>query len=158
MLGRTIRKPWAELSALRERTQITLELRGDAALQRGGRTARVQEWASQGLIDQTTAQEALLSTPDVRKASRDALSPVRLVEWQIRRVIENPDDWFDAQPNKDTPLAIAVERSARMIQRAMVEGADPETITQLQAYRGQAERLLREQTAPAPVEQEIPLE
>jgi hypothetical protein len=147
-LGRSRRQKWSDLQRLRERCDIRLELRGDGALSRGGRVARTQEWASQGLIDESWAQQSLLETPDATAAARAALAPIHLVEWQLRTVIEQ-EDWREAQPGADTPLDLAVARATQTIQRAIVEGANPLTIARLREYKGQAERQLADLRAGA---------
>jgi hypothetical protein len=149
-LGRPIRRSWSDLTKLRQDKNIALELRGEAALGRGGRTARIQEWASQGLLDPAIAKEALLSTPDLRKAARDALAPIRLVEWQLRMIVENDNRW-DAQPDADTPRDLAIQRVTSMIQRARVEGAKAETVERLRDYRYAAQALPTAQVALPPM-------
>lgn len=146
-LGRPKRRSWQDLTKLQQSKNISLELRGSAALGRGGRTARLQEWASQGLVPPEIAKEALLSTPDLRKAARDALAPIRLVEWQLRTVVETAE-WWEAQPDADTPLDLAIQRATSMIQRARVEGAKPETLERLREYRLQAQNEQAKQQPP----------
>ena len=150
-LGRRQRVPWADLCRTRDRCKISIEARGAAAISRGGRTARIQEWAAQGLIAQDLAREALLSSPDAKSTARIALAPIRLVEWQLRAVIEARDgDWSHARPDNDTPLDIALARARATIQRATVEGAEYETLERLREYQLQCQELLRAAAPPAP--------
>jgi hypothetical protein len=153
-LGRATKKTWKDLTEIRNRCSISLEKSGTAAAQRGGRVARIQEWASQGLIDPSIAKQELLTDPDTRAAARLALAPIRMVEWQIRGVIEGTGDMAASMPNTDTDLALAIQRVTAVIQLAYVEGAEDETIARLKNYKTTAEQMLLRMQPPAPIPSE----
>ena len=113
--------------------------------------AKIIDLAGRKLIDETVAQEMMLSTPDVARAARLSLAGTRFVEWQLDNVIRDAE--LDvSQPTNDmddATLATAIDRATKYIYLAHTEGAEGATLERLRTYKLTAESLLRTR-APAP--------
>lgn len=145
---------WADLRKQTGNSVIDVEMRGELAGTRAGRMATIVDLASRRLIDEATAQEMMLSTPDVRRAARISLAGTRYVEWQLDNLVRNADldVSMPTEDMDDQTLATAVDRATKYMYLARVEGARDETIQRLRSYKLQAEQLLRVRVPAAPAQ------
>lgn len=142
MRGTGASDTWADLTKQVANTAITLEVRGDASQSRAGRLARAVEFGERGFISPDELRELMLDDPDIRKAARESLAGYRLVERQLQGVIQATDgNWWAYQPDEDTPIDLAISKASAVIQRALTEGADDDTVERLREYRLYAEMM-----------------
>lgn len=150
--GDQTRVKWADLRKQTGNYVVDVEMRGEMAGSRAGRMAKIIDLAARNLIDESVAQEMMMSTPDVRKAARLSLAGTRLVEWQLENYIQNekiPESTPSQEMDEQT-LAVAIDRATKYLYLAQVEGANEETITRLRRYKQTAESILRDKTPPPP--------
>lgn len=147
--GRTRSTRWSELQGNYRRWNVSLELRGEDALSRSSRTARLQEWAAQGTVDSDSAKDGLLNTPDLRTIARLNSAGYYYVLWQVRGLLEtNKDGDISAyMPDNATPRALGLQLVERFIQLARIDGARPVTLERLWGYHHQVRALLEQEQA-----------
>lgn len=147
--GRTRSSSWAKLQGNYRRWNVSLELRGEDALSRASRTARLQEWAAQGTIDSESAKDGLLNTPDLRTIARLNSAGYYYVLWQVRGLLESDkdEDVGAYMPDNATPRALALQLIERFIQLARIDAAKPATLERLWEYHHQVRSLLEQEQA-----------
>ena len=147
--GRARATRWSELQGSYRSWNVSLELRGEDALSRASRTARLQEWAAQGTVDSDTAKDGLLNTPDLRTAARLNSAGYYYVLWQVRGLLEAKRDSDVAafMPDNATPRALGLQLVERFIQLARIDGARSQTLERLWEYHHQVRALLEQEQA-----------
>lgn len=156
--GRLRKEPWAKLIEQNQQYVVDLEQVGVLGRSKSGRIQRLIEYTGRiPDLPPELAKEALLTSPDMEAIAGDSLAGYRLIQRHLEILCSDSADHSEASgADPHVPAEMAVDMAMRKIQRALVEGAEPETLLRLMAYKAQAEERAVKEQPPAPVMPEMP--
>lgn len=139
--GRRLSVPWADLN--RQTTEYTIDVERTGALghTRAGRKQNIIEGAKMGIIPPSAAAEALLVSPDFRRAARLSMAARMRIETQLDAISSGGAVTAKHYPDEDNDLALAVEIATQYINLAHARDAKDTTIQRLREYKRQATAL-----------------
>jgi hypothetical protein len=128
---------------------LTLEPENFIVGTRGGKLDQINEAAKAGLIPDPSLTAALFDEPDMARANRGIIGPVRRIEQCLSDLANLDVPYIDCAPDPEMNLALADMLAKGELEQAKADKAKPEIVQRFRDFRSDVERLQQLATAKA---------
>lgn len=128
---------------------LTLEPENFITGTRGGKLSEINEAAKAGLIPDPSLTAALFNEPDLARANRGIIGPVRRIEQCLSDLVKLDVPYIECAPDPEMNLALADLLARGELEQAKADKANEKIIQRLRDFRADIERLKKNAT-PSP--------